>query len=119
MLEFGIPILLFKLGLVEKDFKCIASTLLITLGVYTVIHFINVFLNDYFITNQITNPSGEIIFVNYMYSLLPENPVFALFWSLIPHPYWYMMPVMVIVAIYLGLVYLKQIITHFQKKVAV
>lgn len=116
MLEFGIPILLFRLGLVEKDFKCIGSTLLITFGAYTVIHFINILLNDYFIANQITNPSGEVIFVNYMYSLSPENPVFALFWSLIPHPYWYMMPVMLIVAVYLGLVYLKQIIAHFKKK---
>ena len=114
LLEFGIPILLFRLGLVEKDVKCIVSTLLITLCVYTLIHFANVLLNNYFATNEICNPSGAIVQVNYMYSIRPENP---LFWSWFPHPYAYMLPVVLIVLIYLGLVYLKQIIAGFKKKV--
>ena len=117
LLEFGIPILLFRLGLVEKDVKCIVSTLLITLCVYTLIHFANVLLNNYFATNEICNPSGAIVQVNYMYSIRPENPLLALFWSWFPHPYAYMLPVVLIVLIYLGLVYLKQIIAGFKKKV--
>lgn len=116
LLEFGIPILLFRLGLVEKDVKCSASTLLITLVVYTLIHFGNVALNNYFVTNEICNPSGAIVQVNYMYSLRPENPVLALFWNWIPHPYFYMLPVVFIVLVYLGLVYLKQMIACFRKK---
>ncbi|MBQ8768489.1 MAG: YwaF family protein [Oscillospiraceae bacterium] len=116
LLEFGIPILLFRLGLVEKDIKCIVSTLLITLCVFTLIHFANVALNSYFVANQILNPAGEVIQVNYMYSIKPENPVLALFWSLIPAAYWYMLPVMLIVLIYLAAVYAKQIIRYFKAK---
>lgn len=116
LLEFGIPILLFRLGLVEKDYKCIASTLLITLGVYTLIHFANVSLNSYFAANQILDSAGAVIRVNYMYSLTPENPVMALFWSLIPAEFWYMLPVLLIVAIYLAAVYAKQIIRGIQER---
>lgn len=116
LFEFGIPILLFKLGLVEKDAKCIGSTMLITLCAYTLVHLANVALNDFFTANQILNPSGAVVQVNYMYSLRPENPVLALFWSWIPQPYSYMLPVVVIALIYLCLVYLKQILACFKKK---
>ncbi len=119
MLEFGIPILLFKLGLVKKDVKCIASTIGITLAIYTVIHFINLGLNDFCAANQIMNPSGELVQVNYMYSLYPENPVLALCWQLVPYEYWYMMPVIAIISVYLVFVYLKQIIALFKKKAPV
>lgn len=116
VLEFGIPILLFKLGLVKKDVKCILSTLGITLCVYTLIHFANVNLNAYFIAEQVLNPAGELVQVNYMYSLWPENPLLELFWSWNPNVYWYMMPVVGIVVIYLVGVYWKQIIALFKKK---
>ncbi|MBQ7817911.1 MAG: YwaF family protein [Oscillospiraceae bacterium] len=116
LLEFGIPILLFRLGLVEKDVKCILSTLLITLCVFTLIHFANVALNSYFVAHQVLNPAGEVIQVNYMYSIKPENPVLALFWSLIPAAFWYMLPVMLIVMIYLAAVYAKQIVCYFKAK---
>lgn len=110
LLEFGIPILLFKLKLVEKDMKCIGSTLLITLCTFVLVHIANVILNGYFMANQILDPSGAVVQVNYMYTLRPENPVMALFWSFIPYPFWYMMPVMLIIAVYLLLVYGKQIL---------
>ena len=116
VLEFGIPILLFKLGLVKKDVKCILSTLGITLCVYTLIHFANVNLNAYFLAEQILNPAGELVQVNYMYSLWPENPLLELFWSWNPNVYWYMMPVVGIVVIYLVGVYWKQILALFKKK---
>lgn len=119
LLEFGIPILLFKLGLVKKDMKCIVSTILITLVVYTLIHWVNVSLNSYFAATQLLNPSGAVIHVNYMYSIQPENPLLRLFWSLIPYPYWYMLPVILIVLVYLGFVYWKQVIVCFKKKKAV
>lgn len=116
LLEFGIPILLFALGLVKKDYKCIGSTLLITFVTFALVHFANLWLNSYFIANNITNPSGELIQVNYMYTLYSENPVMDLFWSIIPYPFWYMMPVLLIIAVYLVLVYLNQIIPLFKKK---
>lgn len=116
LLEFGIPILLFKLKLAEKDIKCIGSTLLITLCVYTLIHFANVALNSYFTANQILNPDGALVQVNYMYSLKPENPVLALFWALVPYAYWYMLPVIVIICVYLLLVYIKQFVAVFKNR---
>lgn len=119
LLEFGIPILLFALGLVKKDIKCIGYTLLITLCVLILVHFANVSLNNYFAANQIQNPSGALIQVNYMYTVKPENPVLALCWSLIPYPFWYMMPVVLIVLVYLCLVYLKEIIACFKTKVSI
>lgn len=119
LLEFGIPVLLFALGLVKKDFKCIGTTLLITLCTFILVHFANVALNSYFTANEILGPSGELIQVNYMYTIKPENPVMALFWSLIPYPFWYMMPVILIVLVYLLIVYSKQIIGHFRKNSSV
>ena len=116
LLEFGIPVLLFRLGLVKKDVKCIGSTMAITFVVYGAIHFINVALNSYFAANQILNPAGDIVQVNYMYSLRPENPIMAIFWGWIPYEFWYMMPVLGIVAVYLALVYAKQIIGLLRKK---
>lgn len=109
LLEFGIPILLVALGLVKMDIKCIGSTLLITLGTLIVVHLANVGLNSYFAANEILNPAGDLAQVNYMYTIKPENPVLALFWSLIPYPFWYMLPVVVIVLVYLLLVYSKQL----------
>ncbi len=115
LLEFGIPILLFALGLVKKDLKCIGSTLLITLCVSALVHFANVSLNSYFATHQILNPSGTLVQVNYMYTLKPENPVLSLFWSLIPYPFWYLLPVILIISVYLLILYSKQIATLLKK----
>lgn len=115
LLEFGIPLLLVALGLVKKDIKCIGTTLLITLCAFVLVHFANVMLNSYFTANQILGPSGALIQVNYMYTIKPENPVMALFWSLIPYRFWYLLPVLLIIFVYLLLVYSKQIIAHFGK----
>jgi uncharacterized membrane protein YwaF len=103
--EMSIPILLFKLGICKLRAKCIISTLGITLIAYTAIHFINVALNDYCLDHNVTNPAGEIVQVNYMFSVTPDNPVLVLFHDLIPHAYWYMLPVVLISGIYLGAIY--------------
>lgn len=119
LLEFGIPILLIALGLVEKDIRCIGTTLLITLCTLVVIHFANVALNSYFTAAQILGPSGALIQVNYMYTIKPENPLLALFWSLIPYPFWYMLLAIPIVLVYLLAVYHKQLLAHFRMKASV
>lgn len=118
VLEFGIPILLFKLGLVEKDPKCIGSTLLITAVSYTAIHLINLAINGYCVANQITDSAGQIIQVNYMYSITPENPLLALFYQWIPYEFWYMFLVMPIVAVYMLGVYAPQMIKARREKVS-
>lgn len=110
VLEMGIPILMFLLGLVKKDPRCIPSTVGITLGAYTLIHFINLGVNHLAAAYSIKNPAGEIVTVNYMYSIRPENPLLDLFYSLIPHAYWYMFLCVVVAVVYLGLVYLNDFI---------
>ncbi len=99
VLEFGIPILLFKLGHVEKEPKCILSTIGITMAVYTLAHGVNLWIN-----------ANCDVKVNYMFSVDPSvNPLTALFYQLIPYEYWYMYAIIPILAIYLGIVYLPQL----------
>lgn len=96
--EFGIPILMFGLGLVKKDYKCIPSTLAITMSTYTLVHMYNFCIAKY--TDVTTN---------YMYSMKPENPIFDLFYKVIPKPYWYLYLAIPIALLYLFAVYHKQI----------
>ena len=110
VLELGIPILMMKLGLVKLKAKCVISTIIITMASYTLIHFINVWINNHCLANSVTNPSGEIIQVNYMFSITPANPLLQLFYKLIPHEYWYMYLVVPVVVVYLGVIYLTH---HF------
>lgn len=106
VLEFGIPILMFKLGLAKKDPKCIVSTVGITMGVYTLIHFINKVLN----AAELLDLNGQVIRVNYMYSIDPENPLLALFYKVIPYEYWYMYMIVPILVVYLLIVYVPQLL---------
>lgn len=117
VLEFGIPLILFKLGIIKKDFKCIPSTLGITLGIFIIVHFINLGLNSYCVTNNITDYAGNLIQVNYMFTLYHDNiPLLSNFYAILPYPFWYLLFVLPIIAIYLGCVYLKQIIGYFREK---
>jgi uncharacterized membrane protein YwaF len=101
--EFGVPILLFRLNLVEKDYKCIPSTLGITMVIYTFVHLMNKLINAYTDT-----------YVNYMFSVEATNPLVAFFHSLIPVEYWYMYLVLPIVAVYLLAVYSPQILAKYR-----
>ncbi len=105
VMECVIPVLLFRLRLIKVRASCLWSTVAITMGVYTLIHWINVLLNNWFIRAQITNPAGEIVQVNYMYSLFPTDPVLGMCWQLMPVPYWYMFLAVPIIIVYLTLVY--------------
>lgn len=117
-LELGIPILMFALKIVKKDVRCIASTVVITMAIYTLVHFINLAINNYCTANALTNPSGEIIQVNYMYSLFAPVPLMQAMYNLIPHSYWYMYVVVPFVVIYLGVVYLPEIIAAIKSRKA-
>ena len=110
VLELGIPILMFALKLAKKDVRCIISTMAITASSYTVIHFINILINNYTARNNILDSAGNVIKVNYMFSIAPENPLLALFYSIIPCQYWYMYLSFTVIAVYLGVVYIKDII---------
>jgi uncharacterized membrane protein YwaF len=104
--EVAACVLLFSLGILQFKPKYILTTLGLTFAIFTCIHFINVGINSYCEANNLINPSGELIQVNYMYSIKPENPVLDLFWSWCPHEYWYMYFCIIIVAVYEGILYL-------------
>lgn len=107
--EFLIPLLLFKLGLVKLDSKCIWSSILLTMGIYTIVHFLNILINDYCIDNNIVDNLGNIIKVNYMFSIEPFTPILDLFYKIIPLKYWYMYLSVPILFVYLVIVYFPQI----------
>ena len=106
VLEFGIPILLFKFGHIKLDKKCIWSTVAITMGAYVVIHFINVFLNQYCVSHNVLDWAGNIVQVNYMYSIFHEwNPLLKFFYDIIPYSFWYMFLCIPVAVVYLGAIY--------------
>ena len=116
VLELGIPILIFLLKMAKKDLKCVISTLIITFASYTFIHFINLYINSYAIKHNILDWAGNVIKVNYMYSIYPDNPLLNLFYSIIPYQYWYMYLAIAVIIIYFALVYLKDIIKLIKEK---
>ena len=119
--EFGIPILLFKLKLVDKDVRCIGTTLGLTMLIYTFVHLCNKLINLLCQTYGILNPSGHVIHVNYMFSVEASNPLVAFLYRLIPVGYWYMYLVLPIVLVYLLIVYapeLYRMIKNKKEKVA-
>ena len=109
-LEFGIPILMFAFKLTKKKLIYIPTTLGLTALIYTCVHLINVWLNHYAQAHNIVDWAGEIVKLNYMYSVDPTNPVLQLMYTLIPHPYWYMFVATPFIVLYLALVYLPEII---------
>lgn len=113
VMEFGIPLLLFKLRLVEKDPKCIGSTMAITMGIYTLVHGANTLLNNHYAA------IGSDAVANYMFSIKPINPLVQLFYNIIPLRYWYMYLVLPIVLVYLVIIYSPQLIKKMKKKACV
>ncbi len=115
VLEFGIPVLLFSLGIIEKHPKYILSTLGITMVIYTLVHLCNLGLNAWLAANNVLDYAGNLIQVNYMYSIVPENPLLVLFKQVIPYDYWYMYMILPILAVYLCIVYLPQFLRRKPK----
>lgn len=84
---------------------------------YTAIHFANLYINAYCIANAIVDYAGEIVQVNYMFSLAPNNPLLQLCYDLLPYEYWYMYLVVPIVVVYLGAIYGANALYRRRKKV--
>lgn len=101
--EFGIPVLLFKLKLVQKDARCIGSTLTLTVLIYTFVHLCNKLINAW------CAAAGSSVRVNYMFSVSATHPVMALFYRLVPYEYWYLYLALPIVMLYLLAVYAPQL----------
>lgn len=114
VMEFGLPILLFRLGLAEKDSRCILSTLTITLGSYTFVHGCNRIINYLCKACHIVDGAGKVLRVNYMFSMAPTNPLLGVLYRVVPFPYWYMFLVVPVLMVYLGLVYRQQLLARGQ-----
>lgn len=116
-LEVGIPLLMFMLGHVKKDARCIVTTIIITLTAYSGVHLVNIILNEYCMQHGIRDTAGALIQVNYMYSIKPENPVLQFFYDIVPHRFFYMLLAFPIVLFYLGGIYSDQLFKHVAKHV--
>ena len=116
VLEFTIPLLLFKLKLVQKDYRCIPATLGITLGMFTLVHLLNKLLNAYFVAAGILNSAGEQLQVNYMYTIIPENPVLVILHNWLPVEYWYLYLTLPLIVVYLLIIYMLQLVKSFSRK---
>lgn len=112
-LEFGLVILSFALKRAELDARCILSTIAITFTVYTAVHCINLAVNSYCVRENILNPDGLLVRVNYMYSLVPENPVLEMLYT---KPYFYMFNTIPLIVVYLGVIYAPQIVRLARRK---
>ncbi len=117
VLEFGIPIIAFKLGIIKLDYKTIPRTLILTAAIYTVIHFINLGLIAYVKAKNLVDYAGNLLHINYMYSMQHEGfPLLSTFWNIIPHSYFYMFLVFPIIFIYLTIIYFPQILREKKAK---
>ena len=104
--EFGIPVLLFALKLIDKDPRCIGSTMGITMVIYTGVH----------LCNKVINGLWPAVRANYMFSIRPNNPLVELFYQVIPCEYWYMYLVLPIVFVYLVAVYAPEISRAYRNR---
>ena len=98
-LIFAIPLLLFWLKLVERDYKYMKRSLIFTALVYTGVHFFNVAMGTNFLYSQ--SHAG--------------NELFALFRTLVPLDYWYMYLIIPFFVFYLSWWYLPEILDHRRK----
>ena len=108
VIEFGLPILLIRFGYIELKAKYIATTMGITLVLYTLVYFCNVGLNRYFVQNDIRDYKGDLIQVNYMFSICGKNeinPLVIFLHSIIPFNYWHMYLAAPAILLYLGSIY--------------
>lgn len=114
--EFAVTIYLFSFGYIKKDYRCIPVTVGVTVGIYTVVHLINLALNHYCAVHNVVDYAGNVLTFNYMFSMEPTTSIFFLFWKIIPSPYWYMYVAVVILVVYLVVLYLPQIVRAVKNK---
>ena len=113
--EFGIPILIFVLKIIPLDYKTIPFTLFISFVILVIVHCINLIINHIIIIYNITDYKGDLITVNYMFTIKPDNPALSFFYKLIPVPLLYVLPIFVIFSVYLFIIYLPSMIKDKRK----
>lgn len=113
----SIPFLMFSLGHTKPHPKYILPSTLATLGIYTVSHIANLIINAYLASVNFLDWKGELIQVNYMFSIHPQgNPLLQMFWNLIPYPYFYMLMAIPIAALYFACMNFGSILQFFKDR---
>ena len=99
VLIFSIPLILFWLKLVKRDYKYIRRSIVLSILTYTAVHFINIAFGT-----------------NYLYSTGPDsNSVLVFIRTIFPLDYWYMYALIPAAFIYLFWWYLPEILDHRRK----
>lgn len=113
----ALPFLMAKLGLVKIRPKYILPSVGIIFLLYTVVHFINIWINTACLEGNIVDGFGDLIQVNYMFSISTQgNPALEFFWSIIPYEYFYMLAVFPIIVVYYLILNIKYIIAFLKTK---
>lgn len=113
--EVIVIVYMFLLKHIKLHPKYIISSIVLTIVIYTIIHFCNIGINEICIANNLLDPNGELIQVNFMFSLVPEIPALELMYGLIPYKYWYMYSFGISIAIYLSLIYIPVYLVEKRK----
>ena len=108
--ETCIPGFMFVFHYVKKRLKYIPGTILITGIAYTMVHLVNVLINRHLDQVQASYR------VNYMFSVQPYNEFQEMLWKIIPHSYWYGYLYFPMVVVWLGVIYLPEIIRAIKKR---
>ncbi len=116
VLEFAVMLYLFLFGYIKKDCRTIPASIGITMAIYTVVHLINIALNQYYMDHQVVDMYGNIVESNYMFSMTPTTPIFDFFWSIIPYRYWYMYVAVLVLVVYLSAVYAVDIVRDIKAR---
>ena len=113
----AIPFIMWKLGHFQVRKRYILPCMLTVFVGYTIIHFINVFINTTCAAGNIVDGFGELIWVNYMFSVSTQgNPALEFFWSIIPCEYFYLLTAFPFVLFYYLLLNIKSVIAFFKDK---
>ena len=108
--EICIPVFMFAFHYVKKKLKYIPGTILITGIAYTFVHLVNVLINRHLEQVQAAYR------VNYMFSLWPDNAFQQMLWNIVPYAYWYSYLYFPLVVVWLGAVYLPEIIRAIKNR---
>ncbi len=116
----AIPFIMAKLRLIEAKPKYVGPCMLTVLIMYTVVYGINVLINTLAVQYSWYDNLGDLIWVNYMFSVSTQgNPALQFFWNICPYPYFYLLVgAAPIVALYYALINHKSVIAFFKEKLA-
>ncbi len=112
MIELGLPIACALLKIFKLDYKNIPSTLILTFSIYTLIHFINVGIEKYFLVHL-----NQVVYPNYFFSMNHCNsPFLVFFWNILPYRYFYLLLMFPVILVLFAIIYGHQIIKAIKER---